>query len=325
MTEVPPEEQADAGDAESNASGVDPGDPGGAEFHCLSIDEMVLDIDWSPHLAQLGRWRQGHLVVDVPAMWVAPVGPDPFTGYEVDAATGQAMFDPTGRTWIITSQTCDLGGTAPGDRHPFIHLAPLVHSSVLDKNRVRLAIERKAGDLIPVLSPFGGTTPKPEWFADLRLQVPVSKAILLTRDPIEGFSAEDQYLEFGTTLGYKVSRPALDAALSEEVPRILDQYVKDNGARKQCFAKVEQVRILITPQRLEPAAVTFYILTNGVGLTPDEREVWDRFQAKVSTALKDSGVVVSASVHCDVSEISALVYRTAVPVYCEQLNALRFL
>lgn len=326
MTEAAsPDDSAENVNPAGDASGAASSDPEVLEPPCLNIDAMVVEVDWAPYVDHLAKWRQGHLVVDVPVLWVAAAGVDPFTGVDHGGEELAPVFDPAGRPWVITTQTCDIGGTPPGDRHPFIHVAPLVHARALDKNRVRLGLDRKAGDLVPVLSPFGDGSEKPEWFADLRLQVPLSKAALLDQEPIEGFATEDEYLEFGVMLGYKQFRPALDATLSEDVPRLLDQYVKDNGARKQCFAKVEQVRVLVTPQRLEPTAVTFYIITNGVELTADEREVWERFQAKVSTALKVRKIIVSASVHCDVGKMSALAYRASVPVYSEQLNALRYL
>jgi hypothetical protein len=294
----------------------------------FNIDDLVTGVDWTPHVEQLARWRQGHQLVGIPVLWLAPPGTDPITGVEHRADHIAPVFDETGYPWIITTQTCDLGGTAPGDRHPFIELAPVVHASTLERNRVRLARDRQTGDLVPVRSPFPIHEPaeseKPEWFADLRLEVPISKTVLLDRDPIDGFATQDEYIAFAEMLGYKKRRPALHAALAEDLPRLLDKFVTDNGVKKQCFAKVEQVRLLITDQRLNPAAAAIYIITNGVALTDDETEIWNRFQAQASTMLKAHGIDARPAIHCDVSDLKASVYRVTVPVPSAQLTALRF-
>ena len=309
--------------------GVEPERQPGPPSTGFNIDDLVNGVDWTPHVEQLARWRQGHQLVGIPVLWLAPPGTDPITGVEHPADHIAPVFDETGYPWIITTQTCDLGGTAPGDRHPFIELAPVVHASTLEKNRVRLARDRQTGDLVPVRSPFPGHEPaepeKPEWFADLRLEVPISKTVLLDRDPIDGFATEDAYIAFAEMLGYKKRRPALHAALAEDLPRLLDKFVTDNGAKKQCFAKVEQVRLLITDQqRLNPAAAAIYIITNGVALTDDETEIWNRFQAQASTMLKAHGIDAGPAIHCDVSDLKASVYRVTVPVHSAQLTALRF-
>lgn len=294
----------------------------------FNIDDLVSGLDWAPYVERLARWRQGHLLVDIPVLWLAPPGSDVFTGVQHPADHIAPVFDGTGYPWIITTQTCDLGGTAPGDRHPFLAVAPVIHASMLDKNRVRLARERRTGDLVPVSSPYPGYEPAAseasEWFADLRLEVPISKTVLLDRDPIEGFATEDEYIAFAEMLGYKKRRPALHAALAEDLPRLLDKFVSQNGARKRCFAKVEQIRILIADQRLNPSSAVFYIITNGVALTDDEMEIWNRFNAQASSLLKTHGINVGPAIHCDVGDLKAHVYRTTVPVHSSHLSALRF-
>jgi hypothetical protein len=95
--------------------------------------------------------------------------------------------------------------------------------------------------------------------------------------------------------------------------------------RGSVAAKVEQVRLLITDQqRLNPAAAAIYIITNGVALTDDETEIWNRFQAQASTMLKAHGIDAGPAIHCDVSDLKASVYRVTVPVHSAQLTALRF-
>lgn len=330
---------------------VDARPGGGATAEVLSgfcIDDAAGQTDWATYADELGRWRQGHLLLGIPFAWLAPPGADPFTGEEQAATELAPIFDSIGTPGIICTQTCDLGGTPPGNRHPFIHIAPLVRRDQLERNRSRLATDRKLGELVPVRSPFAddpelGDAPeanpdgkpgasaqkggvKPDWFADLRLQVPASKAILLGRDPIEGFDCESGYVEFGEMLAYKLRRPALHAALSEDFPKLLSEFVRTIGAKKQCFTKVEQVRLLmLDADRLNPSRVTIYVLTNGIDLTDEEREVWAQFQSKAHSLLKPHSIQLASLLHCDIGQLYADKYRLSVPVPCEALNSLRFI
>ena len=156
----------------------------------------------------LSSWRGGGRGI---LRWICPCCGwrrcmDPFTGVEHDGVSVGPVFDPSGRPWVITTQTCDLGG-----RHPETG----IHSSMSHRLCMRVSSTRTAygsrstvrpGTWFQVLSPFsdrvagvGDGPKKPEWFADLRLQLPVSKAALLSRDPIEGFATEDEYLELRAT------------------------------------------------------------------------------------------------------------------------------
>ena len=316
----------------ADAPGNDGGDVGDLSPRGLAIDDLISQTDWSGHTESLARWRQGHLVAQVPVTWLAPPGMDPITGEDLQAADLAPLYDPTGVPGVICTQTCDLGATPPGDRHPFIHVAPLVRGEQLSKSRLKLAQQGKAPDLIPVMSPHPVDGPDhvavdagSDWYADLRLQMPVSKACLLDRNPIEGFASEEEYQAFAERLAHKARRPALHAALAEDLPRSLTKFIRDNGATKQCFAKVEQVRLLVLEGgRLNPSRATLYVLTDGLPLADDEREVWARFQALLSTQLKDRGITVAPMIHCDVSELPAAKYRIAVPIPCEALNPLRF-
>lgn len=334
----------DSSDAPSSADVTGPIDQTVADVIGFDIDVLAKQTDWSKYEDQLAQWRQGHLLTDVPVTWLAAPGLDPITGVDQSASSMAPLFDPTGLPAIVCTQTCDLGATPPGDRHPFVHVAPLIRGDELDRNRRKLASQGKVSDLVavrvPVPAPLPsgegasreagppalGKAPAPsEWFADLRLQMPISKAVLLDRQPIEGFEDEDGYTRFAELLAYKARRPALHAALSEDVPRMLTKFVRDIGAAKQCFAKVEQVRLLVLEGApLYPARASFYVLTNGVKLDDDEREVWNQFQAQVSKPLKDNGIELAPLVHADVGQLSAVAYRSAVPVPCDALGALRY-
>jgi len=314
----------------------------------------ALPSDWSQHQTLLARWKQGDLVHDVPLTWLTAPGEDPVTGVVNDCDEVRPAFDRSLRlTAIICSQTCDLGATPPGDSHPFVFLAPLVHeSSIPATEDKKLARNGKIGYLVRTLPPptpaardelqedeprVDGThedteqspTRRPArqeaWFADLRLIFPASKALLLSREPSPGFADEAASLAFAETLALKFKRAALNEALSEALPQSLRKFVQDNGHRRQEFAKVEQVRLLIlNGDRLHPDRATLYVLTDGVALSDEERETWMRFQQSTETLLSGHGIALAPMVHVDVNALSAAKYRVSVPVRCDLLGPVQW-
>jgi hypothetical protein len=265
------------------------------------------------------------------------------------------LFDRNLRmTAIICSQTCDIGATPPGNAHPFVLLAPVIRdSSIPTPADTKLARVGKIGYLVQTLPPAPqtgdahnggevqdggqrsdetddelarklqspGSEPQEVWFADLRLIFPASKAILLNREPVPGFADESASLAFAETIALKFRRAALNEVLSEALPQALRKFVHENGHRKQQFAKVEQVRVLIlNGDRLRPDRANLYVLTDGVSLTDEERETWMRFQQTAETLFAPHSIALAPMVHADVNTLSAAKYRESVPVRCDLLG-----
>lgn len=304
----------------------------------LHIGELAADAEWSEHIETLGRWRQGHLVENIPVSWMAPAGVDPMTGQDHELGRVAPFFLEDGVPAVICSQTCDLGGEPPGSHHPFVHVAPLVHGSLLDDGLRKRAQEWQVGYLAPVNSPFPVDPPAEEpaaeddqrrrkrpmheWFADLRLITPVSKALLLDREPIEGFGSEELYEVFAETLGYKLRRPALHQALSQTVPDALDKWVKKQGKTKTYIANVEHVRVLIFEgTALEPTRADFFVISNGIQLNDTDVEAWQRFQTIAADLLRPRGIAVGPLRCTDVSRMTADLYRRSTPIPSDVLNA----
>ncbi len=315
----------------------------------------VVPADWSQHQHSLAQWKQGDLVLDMPVSWLTAPGLDAVTEVMNDRDEIRPLFDRDLRmTAIICSQTCDIGATPPGNAHPFVLLAPVIRdSSIPTPADTKLARVGKIGYLVRTLPPPSqtgdvhnggevqdggqpsddtydeparklpspGTEPQEAWFADLRLIFPASKAILLSREPIPGFADESASLAFAETIALKFRRAALNEVLSEALPQLLRKFVHENGHRKQEFAKVEQVRVLIlNGDRLRPARANLYVLTDGVSLTDEERETWTRFQQTAETLFAPHSIALAPMVHADVNTLSAAKYRESVPVRCDLLG-----
>jgi len=165
---------------------------------------------------KLNDWRQGDLVRGTPLFWAAPLD-DELTGLCVDdpgdgalpvvrwdgtAAVGgdepavaEGMHASGTPLWgIITSQTCDVAATGPGQRHPTVQVSPLRELSA-EFNPGRVTEIRRGSNVDLVYVP---NVPTPgEWAADLRISLPISKAVLLVRERVHGFRDAREAIEFG--------------------------------------------------------------------------------------------------------------------------------
>lgn len=339
----------------------------------FSVYGVVDAIDWSPHEETLGRWKQGDLLRDVPLTWVAPSGIDPVTGLTFEAddeAAGAVTLEGTYDV-IVCSQTCDLGAGPPGDNHPFVLVAPLIHEDGFGEPKRRSdAAKGMLGHLVRTL-PAGeaerdalltaareqqvffakkaagidrgeelpeevlAALPDLElrdvtrghgWYADLRCLVSVSKGLLVTRNPIDGFLNEQESLDFGDALAHKFRRPALHEALSEELPEALERYIFDRGAKRQAFLKVEQVRLhIIEGSRLDPLRGALVVLTANGALTDAEQEEWAGLDKAAAAVFEKHGFTYGPLTHWNVPEMSAALYRNTVPVRCRYLRTPRWM
>lgn len=336
----------------------------------FSLQGLIDTINWSPRHDALGKWKQTDLLRGMPLTWIAPAGLDPVTGIDPE------LEDPTvGPIWleddfdaIICSQTCDLGAGPPGDNHPTVLIAPLIHEDDLGSNKRRsdagkgilshlvrvlpadpdaraAAIEAAQEDRrvraarknsinasevtdehLAELGPLNVTDiPKGHrWYADLRILVPVSKGLLVDREPAGAFLTEDESLTFGEILAQKFRRPALHEALSEELPKVLETYVQNAGYTTNPFAKVDEVRLsILEGDRLNPVRGQLIIITENGALTPDEQAAWTDLNKSASRLFDTHGINYANLVHWDISNMQALLYRNTVPVKCRYLGHTR--
>jgi hypothetical protein len=281
-------------------------------------------VKWTTaHADKLEQWKQGHLVADLPMTWLMPGGADAVTLIDntQEIVAPAARSDVACEAAIICSQTCDIGAkTTPGIQHPYVLVAPLVHVSLIPSGETRnLAKEGKLGFLFPTLSPTGDNA-NDSWYADLRLIVPVSKAVLLERDPIEGMASEADSLSFGETLAQKFRRPALSEKLSDNLPDALRRFINGNGRNKRAFTKVEQVRLVVFERaRLLPSRAQLIVIMD-TELTEGEKELWQGLETETNTMMKAVGITMMPITFVLATKIETPLYRQAVPIWCDLLG-----
>jgi hypothetical protein len=270
----------------------------------------------------LARWKQSDLVRQPVLTWSGPLADDPITGVAAGGFAWEAVVDdslvvPYG---VICSQTCDIGAAGPGSVHPFVDIAPVVRRDDLNKGERQDILQHKRMYLTALTAP-------PEegfWVADLRLIVPASKALLLHTEPLNGFATENDRLNFAEALGRKRRRPAVHGSLSEGLPQSLDAYIAEVQKPKVAppgdwYQKVEQVRLIISGDRLGPDRVTMLVIAEDP-LSPDEKGLWRAWRTRAARVLKKDGITLAAIVFTDLDKLSARRYAESLPVGVQALG-----
>lgn len=262
-------------------------------------------------------WEQGHILAGVPVFWVAPEGHDQVTNSvvaeddegvdrpgrvisaeptlrvtvwdEVDVAVDPddvgappAMSDDG---WaIVTSQTCDIQATGPGERHTHVQVSPVVRlDGQISAERLKAARAGKVRELVH-LADFDEDG---DWFADLRISLPVSKGVLLSRTPRAAFATTDMANKFSERVAAKIRRPALHDAVDDPLRKSLREAIRQAvGASETWTTEVEQFRIQVSEgDRLRPKALLVLVICF-TALDPVGRRHLQDWKASVSKHFK---------------------------------------
>lgn len=235
-----------------------------------------------PTKRALSAWQQGDLVRDVGLFWAGTEDVDELTGLTAEPTTGHrwpvvpwdgvpattagsvdadlAYADQPATGWtIITSQTCDVVADGPGQRHPTVQVSPLQNIAHLDKSKI-LGIRRgEKVDLVHIPDvPDRGT-----WAADLRISLPVSKAVLLRQDRVPGFVDPTAAMQFAERVAAKYRRPALHDEIAGGLVNSLRALVDQARPAGDLWPDlIEQFRLQITDgDRLKPRNVRILAVT----------------------------------------------------------------
>ena len=163
---------------------------------------------------------------------------------------------------IITSQTCDIVEEDGVPRQPWIMVAPVY------------ATDRNPGSSLPgflyaLNPPADGQRELAQgmWVADLRIEVPLEKSLLVGRTPIDAFQSEDDYVEFGNRLAFRRGRPALASVIHELLSTTTDSLVEDRENKTQARAArkaVHSLRLQIRDgSRLAPKDFALHVVVHG--------------------------------------------------------------
>ncbi|WP_405949431.1 hypothetical protein OG588_26250 [Streptomyces prunicolor] len=299
-------------------------DEAGDDFETL---DSLIPEDWSDDcVVSLDAWKQGDLLPGCTLPWAAPSGLDPVTG--VDSGTdsdGESApvnwvhisVEDFRCAWaIVTSQTCDVAAVGPGARHPLVQVSPVVRIPNISDNR-RAAIEgHEVTHLVALTRPPG----EGFWVADLRINFPVSKQLLVVNDPVAAFASERDALDFAEHVASRLRRPSLHDMVSDVMVRSISQYIKNvQKGEPDWWEWVEQLRVLITGERLNPESVQLVVVQQEK-LEASQRKIWRDWATSFRKELRAAGIILTPVHFTTLDAMSARLYRNSIPLRVLELR-----
>jgi hypothetical protein len=241
-------------------------------------------------LQALGNFRQGHLIPAPPpfSYYGDPNDPlpplaDPEETARPTADSGSREFDfielPPFEYGVITSQTCDIAEEGTPEQ-PFVQVAPVV--TLTDS-------EDAAPQYLALLDP--PDLPEGRYAADLRMEVPVEKTVLVGTRPIEGFPDEAGYLDFARQLGTRRERPAVATELVAAVAQTLKRRkTNSRGVKNLMRDEIHSVRLSIDEgTRMEPAIARVHVIGKRV-ISDASREKLDNWWQEAYKEAEAAGI-----------------------------------
>jgi hypothetical protein len=214
----------------------------------------------------LGRFRQGHLIADPPLAFHGIASSPLWTPPDVQRPAADGPVDLAGYPYaIITTQTCNIAERPPGGVQPWIQISPVYELAEGEDRRDRIYLH-------PLTAAGLGSD---RWVADLRLEVPVEKGILLEREPVDAFADEDGAIQFAEMLGRQRDRAALHDVINKSLYGTWRRKRANNKKRaRPVFESIHMVGLLVEEgTRLEPIAVELHLVGRD-GPIPDEHQKW---------------------------------------------------
>jgi hypothetical protein len=257
----------------------------------------------------LKRFRLGQLIKDPPLSFegsaAMPLWSPKGEARPAENDRGQVPGCPYA---IITSQTCNIAERPPKGAWPWIQVSPVY----------RLTDESEVGDRIYLHRLTGPDLPEGVWVADLRLEVPLEKSLLVGRDAVDGFATEDEEIAFGEMLGRQRDRAALHDVVNDVLyDRWRKKRANNKKRAKRLFENLHMVGMLIQEgTRLEPFAVELHFIGAGGPITDEDKEWleawWDKASEEAANA--DPALNLYPNVYHDGSAMDLTLYDELIPL-----------
>jgi hypothetical protein len=115
------------------------------------------------------------------------------------------------------------------------------------------------------------------WVADLRIEMPLEKGLLVGRDPIEAFPDEPGYIAFANFLARRRGRPALASVFHEVLSATTRRIKGERNAHRTLARRARQnvYKLMLAIEdgtRLKPIAAKLYVVTDGA--PSDDARAW---------------------------------------------------
>ena len=240
-------------------------------------------------------FRQGHLLVDIPVVFFGSTE-TPLWAAETESArddVSQALYIAVEkgtplRYGMITTQGCDI--LRPD--MPWIGVVPVYDAALhFDRGKLGLIGANRMTHILPIKPPWREESQK--WVADLRLEVPVEKTVLLGREPIEAYEDDEEYAAVAVRLGTLRQRAAVPESCINSVIQPLYDYVRaqDQSMQEHLLSSVNEVRIWQDHHDVPSRAQLFLLLKDELASTHDH-EAWDPAFDYVYASAAEAGITL---------------------------------
>lgn len=144
------------------------------------------------------------------------------------------------------------------------------------------------------------------YVADLRIELPLEKPLLVGRQPIAGFATEDEAEAVGRLLGARRARAALADELVQTVVALLRKRKANNKRRsRRVWPELWRIGLQIEQgTRLRPIAVRLHVLS--VGPPSDEAKAWFAdWEDAARLEAAEVGITLHTTSHHDATQMDA--------------------
>lgn len=315
--------------------GQRPGPRPGSGLDAVFVRRALTDLR-----RELDPWRTGYLVGGLQLFWAGPPGADPLTGLDADAPGGDRWPvlawdglrataddqdvrddapDPRDSEWgVITSQTCDVMAVGPGARHPTVQVSPLRRlTDAHDPGEIARIARHEMIDYHHVTNPPSDD----DWAVDLRISLPVSKAVLLGQEPRSAFRTGQQEHDFSERVAAKVRRPSLhDEVSTTFVDKLRDLVKTARKARHEWPERVEQFRFLVLEgERLLPKKAELLVVLKEDLSAEDRQPLRTAVEAERKRLLTHA-IVLTGATFTTLESMRVDAYRRSDPLYVPELG-----
>lgn len=212
---------------------------------------------------------------------------------DIDPAHG--LFDHV----IITTQTCDISEQSSTPEMPWIQTAPVYRVQAGDQVLRRGYVMQLTG---------AAFTPGP-FVADLRLEMPLEKSLLVGFRPTDGFASEDDYVAFAELLGRRRQRAAIASTVYDLVRGGLRRKANGNQGRwARVGPQVYKLKLSIQEgSRANPRAVQLHVVSVEP-LDEDAKGWFEQWWDRERPEAERRGFALLANGYIDKTNIDVRVY-----------------
>jgi hypothetical protein len=215
---------------------------------------------------------------------------------------------------IITTQTCDVVEETPKPKQPWIQVAPVYDAgSHLSYDQQKLIMQDRVVHLVHLT---GSALQSGFWVADLRIELPLEKSLLVGQSAVPGFSDEVGYQKLARRLAGRRSRPAFAPEIGSTITGPLKQQLDalSKSKRADLLDPVMELRVAVDGTCMNPRAIGLIIVVKE-GIATHKTEVFfNDWWTQAGVLSSQANLVLLANRFTTLRAMSALDYVDSFPL-----------